>query len=441
MTAILGILNKTAVALAADSATTHTGGRGEKIYNNAHKLFNISNHYPVGMMVCNSAELTGIPWEIIIKMYRKQLVDFKFDYLPDYGKNFAEYLQNSISGLLDDKDKALAVLRLSTDIANHVIQKLGESWQSDPPPAEIDLNELANEVLRANFLPEILTNFSEKELIDRVVPYSFDNFNDEYGEIIKKNLSAWVRETSGIDIKLNDETLDSMLSVVYAYSQHQVEFDSTGSWSGVVLAGFGEKDIFPQLVSYRIGPVFNGEVRIVKEREAKISSQKPSSIEPFAQSDVIQTFWEGMDPFIIDTVAESMAGVVDHVVDHVIEVLPEGDKEKVQQWLRDSRPGILKDLNNSMKQVIETKNRKPMLDAIATLSKEDLADMAESLISLTYLKRRASFSSESVGGPVDVAVITKGEGFIWLKRKQYFRPELNLNYISSVITRTAHPTS
>ena len=33
-----------------------------------------------------------------------------------------------------------------------------------------------------------------------------------------------------------------------------------------------------------------------------------------------------------------------------------------------------------------------------------------------------------MGGPVDVAVISKGDGFIWIKRKHYFSPELNIRY-------------
>jgi hypothetical protein len=30
-----------------------------------------------------------------------------------------------------------------------------------------------------------------------------------------------------------------------------------------------------------------------------------------------------------------------------------------------------------------------------------------------------------VGGAVDVAVISRGDGFVWLKRKHYFSQELN----------------
>ena len=67
----------------------------------------------------------------------------------------------------------------------------------------------------------------------------------------------------------------------------------------------------------------------------------------------------------------------------------------------------------------------PLMNAVSHLSKEDLAEMAESLTYLTYLKRRITNAEESVGGPVDVAIISKGDGFILIKRKHYFKPELN----------------
>jgi len=31
---------------------------------------------------------------------------------------------------------------------------------------------------------------------------------------------------------------------------------------------------------------------------------------------------------------------------------------------------------------------------------------------------------ETVGGPIDVAVLSKGDGFVWIKRKSYFDPRL-----------------
>ena len=70
----------------------------------------------------------------------------------------------------------------------------------------------------------------------------------------------------------------------------------------------------------------------------------------------------------------------------------------------------------------------PVLDSVAALPLDELAAMAESLVNLTTFKRRVTPVPESVGGPVDVAVISKGDGFIWIKRKHYFSPELNPHF-------------
>lgn len=73
MTAEVAVMNKMAVALAADSAVTVTRSGGRKIYNTVNKLFRLSEHQPVGIMVYGQSELMGIPWETIIKEYLKKL--------------------------------------------------------------------------------------------------------------------------------------------------------------------------------------------------------------------------------------------------------------------------------------------------------------------------------------------------------------------------------
>jgi hypothetical protein len=76
----------------------------------------------------------------------------------------------------------------------------------------------------------------------------------------------------------------------------------------------------------------------------------------------------------------------------------------------------------------------PTLTAVSTLPKEELAELAGALVNITSLKRKFGMERETVGGPIDVAVISKGDGFIWINRKHYFKPELNLafskNYLS-----------
>lgn len=51
--------------------------------------------------------------------------------------------------------------------------------------------------------------------------------------------------------------------------------------------------------------------------------------------------------------------------------------------------------------------------------------MAETLVNLTSFRQKVSMSVETVGGPVDVAVISKGDGFVWIKQKRYFELDVN----------------
>ena len=59
---------------------------------------------------------------------------------------------------------------------------------------------------------------------------------------------------------------------------------------------------------------------------------------------------------------------------------------------------------------------------------EEIVDICESLIKITSLKRKISSDLESVGGPIDIAIITKGDGFIWKKNKNYTQIDLNSQF-------------
>lgn len=62
----------------------------------------------------------------------------------------------------------------------------------------------------------------------------------------------------------------------------------------------------------------------------------------------------------------------------------------------------------------------------AFLSKGEMADLAENLVEMTSLRNRVSLDrQETVGGATDVAVISKGDGFVWVKRKHYFDRDRN----------------
>src|SRR5438477_12144576 len=95
MTAEIAILNKNAVALAADSAVTLRSPDNQKVYNTANKLFMLSKYCPVGIMVYGSADLMGIPWETVIKMFRAELDTTNFDRLVQFAEHFIHFLDGN----------------------------------------------------------------------------------------------------------------------------------------------------------------------------------------------------------------------------------------------------------------------------------------------------------------------------------------------------------
>ena len=104
MTAEVAILNRNAVAIAADSAVTVSRRGGDrpvggqnpekvpKIYNTANKLFALSNVDPIAVMVYAGAEFAGIPWDTVVKDYRRTALAASFGTVDGYADHFAEHL-------------------------------------------------------------------------------------------------------------------------------------------------------------------------------------------------------------------------------------------------------------------------------------------------------------------------------------------------------------
>lgn len=106
MTAEIAIMNKTAVALAADSAVTIGG----KIYNTANKLFALSKYHPIGIMIYGNAELTGVPWETLIKIFRDNLEKQSFSSTKEYGDAFIEFLYEHITDYFSEDNQQRRVV-------------------------------------------------------------------------------------------------------------------------------------------------------------------------------------------------------------------------------------------------------------------------------------------------------------------------------------------
>jgi hypothetical protein len=135
-----------------------------------------------------------------------------------------------------------------------------------------------------------------------------------------------------------------------------------------------------------------------------IIGDKQSMVYPFAQVDVINTFIRGIDPAL-------QYNILPRLLLKFLENNGLVNEEKTRMELVASFFEKLKE------EEIDVKYRDPILDTIASLPTINLAEMAEALINITSLRRHNSTEQDTVGGPTDVAIISKVDGFVWVKRK------------------------
>ena len=139
---------------------------------------------------------------------------------------------------------------------------------------------------------------------------------------------------------------------------------------------------------------------------------------------MVDTFFRGINPQISEELNEILMEEFETAIGNIHKKHPEIS-------LADLRPHFSKIYNNLNTKIdkFSVKNYiNPIIQSIGFLRKEDLIEFAESLINITSIKRKTNSELQSVGGPIDIAVITKHEGFIWIKRKDIIDKQLNSAY-------------
>lgn len=210
-------------------------------------------------------------------------------------------------------------------------------------------------------------------------------------------------------------------------------------FSGIVIAGFGEQDFFPVLLHFECDGVINKKLRYIKVDEVRIGPELTGavtgSIRPFAQREMVNRFMDGIDwkyrKFVDGQVSALLSEEYPKRITTALSGKISSDhQEELSAQLAAIAKELMKGFAETLDQFQQDQFVQAILDMVATLPTPDLAAMAEALVNLTAFKRRVtSDEAETVSLPIDVAVISKGEGFIWIKKKQYFDASLNPDFL------------
>ena len=288
MTAEVAVLNRSAVALAADSAVTVQMRTGDvKIYNSINKLFRLSRCRPVGIMIYGNAQFMEIPWETIIKMYRDQLDNDNFDSLIEYGNDFIKYLKKNkklFNSVKQNDYVETRVYQLFYLIKEYFLEAIRKEIKKNNSITKIDIEVVFTETIDA--VNKKINSASKLKNMKSL----------RAGKIVKKYKRIFENALQRIYQKYPITDLNKRKLFNLAAESFLRELDEFESSSGIVIAGFGKKQEYPAVVNYSIDGIVSDTLRYNEENHAEISLKHNALICPFAQREESDAFLRGIHP-------------------------------------------------------------------------------------------------------------------------------------------------
>ncbi|MGV6801145.1 MAG: hypothetical protein ACWA5L_04405 [bacterium] len=427
MTSEVVLMNRQAVAMAADSAVTISGANYLKTYQSVDKLFPLVEGQPIAVMIYNNAELMSTPWETVISLYREQAAGRPQDTVEAYARDFLNFLSGNPELFPPDHQDTEFFKHVAV-VFSVIAQDFDRQIEHFKQSKAGNIRDHVTSIFE--FVVDQLYNDYETNL-DNSPRGNLEAFPQGMDEQIRRRYSGEINELiNSLYASLRQEFSSLSLSdSVRAKLQDIAVFSVTKDaffehYTGVVFSGFGRLDKFPSMRSYLCSSVVLGLLKHRQDRMADMKSDSGPVVQPFAQDRMIRTFLTGMDRYLWMFMFGETLKLTTNMVTDLIGRAPGMTDEQRQTMFQDYSENnmilALREFFGSIEQYQHVVHTMPIYRAIQTLPKAELGETAASLIKLNSFQQKVMNSIETVGGPIDVAVITRNGGLEWRKEK----PEL-----------------
>jgi hypothetical protein len=195
------------------------------------------------------------------------------------------------------------------------------------------------------------------------------------------------------------------------------------SETGIVIAGYGTEDFFPSYREFTCLGFLGSRLFYEEKSDENITLRDSGFFKAFATTAMADTFTMGFGPDVFSTVRTHLRTTLQELAGKI-----EAQTGVICQSAEQFFDEAIVDHTKRWTDDVFEKHNKPLRRVIGSLPIEEMASLAETLVMLESLKEKVTRPSESVSGPIDVAIITRHEGFIWAKRKLFFDPKLNSRF-------------
>lgn len=399
MTAQIAIINKRAVVLASDSATTVTQKGPSKVFNTTTKIHKLTDKQAVSVMTNSSANFLDIPWEIVVDLYREHIKDQELMKLEDYFYNFIEFLENSPNITNYDRQHNFFDVWCTKEILH-----LRRLYQNIKRNDEVFLKK-------------------EQEYLDTLRKEKYTIIDGGKWEEVKQEVTNFLKSFTSFPFYEDPEFINKHFDFIVDMLT-EVFFKRFASFkSQVIFAGFGKEDFYPTVLSALVEGIYDKKVRISKASITEIGGVikgyggPPSSIIPFAQYDGAKVLLEGVGGDIEKYVQDNFRATDDTLVNFInshalLKNFEEKDKKRLIDDITKFNNRMFNEFTSKLKNYKYDKYTQPITSTVTFMNLTEMIELARTLVNLTSVRRKFSIKDEeTVGGPIKVISITKGEGF------------------------------
>jgi hypothetical protein len=411
MTSEIAVMNQRAVALAADSAVTLIDGGTVVVRNDQRKLYQLVEKQPVGVMFFGVADIMGHPWDRLIEHYQKKVRPKEPAHLGDYAVSFTAMLDhlNEFFPADKQKDDYKRLLASVYRYVFHLAQYLRETNDET----------ISDSAILEESIRRIWHDYQFRE--DGSPRANLACFPQGFGDRVAHDHADIVRDLISYGFAAFDISPDSTQKLkdiaVFCVVKDLFLEDVTG----LVFAGFGTEDRYPVVVTYLLSSIVGGIVKRTEASVDRIDTEVRSKIRMFADSEVTHAFIRGIDYGLERRVYGAMRAMLQGVVDQTVGAFSNAsatEREQVRARMQGELvPQYLDAFRGMIGDYQQQAYINPVLRVLEIAARPELAETAKELVSLNVFKKKIMAHRQTVGGAIDVAVISKDAGFQWFTKQ------------------------
>ena len=414
MTPEIAVLNQRAVALAADSAVTLVDGGMVAVRNDQRKLFNLVDGKPIGLMFFGVADVMGHPWDHLIEHYQTKVQSSAFAHVSDYATSFF----GSLDGLeeffprarqTDEYRRLLAsVYRYAFQFAQYLRDTGEDEFAKASDSAVLDAA-----------IERIWRSYQTRE--DGSPRGDLPCFPKDFARRLQSDYGDTAEEIIAVGFApfgISKQTHQRLKDIaIYCVVKDLFLEDVTG----LVFSGFGTNDRYPSIATCYMSAIVGGIAKRGTAMVDGIDGDIRSRIRLFADSGVTNAFIRGIDFDLERRMYGVFRSVLHNLVDQISDGVPAQDsasREAIRnRFQRDFVPRYFEAVHKMIADYQQQTFINPILRVLEIASRNELAETARDLVNLNVFRKRITAQKQTVGGAIDVGVISRESGFQWWSRQ------------------------